>query len=154
MCSQKECPTEFETRWLQEIPFSKELTDNYCALGLLFESKICNNNNNNIIKKIVIIKILRVNRRLLSPHPHQNIRLHTNARVNVVLLIYLFVFVVGPLLSELHWLPVSSRLQCKIASHFQNPQHRNPSCTHHLRWTSTSHSTASVILFQSQSFVY
>ena len=45
MCSQKECPTKFETRWLQEIPFSKELTDNYCALGLLFESKICNNNN-------------------------------------------------------------------------------------------------------------
>ena len=44
----KECPTKFETRWLQEIPFSKELlTDNYCALGLLFESKICNNNNNN-----------------------------------------------------------------------------------------------------------
>ena len=34
MCSQKECPTKFETRWLQEIPFSKELTDNYCALGL------------------------------------------------------------------------------------------------------------------------
>ena len=29
MCSQKEGPTEFETRWLQEIPFSKELTDNY-----------------------------------------------------------------------------------------------------------------------------
>ena len=25
-------------------PFSKELTDNYCALGLLFESIICNNN--------------------------------------------------------------------------------------------------------------
>ena len=24
-----------------------ELTDNYCALGLLFESKIRNNNNNN-----------------------------------------------------------------------------------------------------------
>ena len=24
MCSQKECPTKFETRWLQEIPFSKE----------------------------------------------------------------------------------------------------------------------------------
>ena len=47
MCSQKECPTKFETRWLQEIPFSKELTDNYCALELLFESKICNNNNNN-----------------------------------------------------------------------------------------------------------
>ena len=43
MCSQKECPTKFETRWLQEIPFSKELTYNYCALGLLFESKICNN---------------------------------------------------------------------------------------------------------------
>ena len=41
----EECPTKFETRWLQEIPFSKELTDNYCALGLLFESKICNNNN-------------------------------------------------------------------------------------------------------------
>ena len=39
MCSQKECPTKFETPWLQEIPFSKELTDNYCALGLLFESK-------------------------------------------------------------------------------------------------------------------
>ena len=34
MCSQKECPTKFETRWLQEIPFSKELTDNYCALRL------------------------------------------------------------------------------------------------------------------------
>ena len=47
MCSQKECPTKFETRWLQEIPFSKELTDNYCALGLLFESITCNNNNNN-----------------------------------------------------------------------------------------------------------
>ena len=47
MCSQKECPTKFETRWLQEIPFSKELTDNYCAQGLLFESIICNNNNNN-----------------------------------------------------------------------------------------------------------
>ena len=46
MCSQKECPTKFETRWLQEIPFSKELTDNYCALGLLFESITCNNNNN------------------------------------------------------------------------------------------------------------
>ena len=44
MCSQKECPTKFETRWLQEIPFSKELTDNYCALGLLFESITCNNN--------------------------------------------------------------------------------------------------------------
>ena len=44
MCSQKEYPTKFETRWLQEIPFCKELTDNYCALGLLFESKICNNN--------------------------------------------------------------------------------------------------------------
>ena len=29
------------------FPFSKELTDNYSALGLLFESKICNNNNNN-----------------------------------------------------------------------------------------------------------
>ena len=43
MCSQKECPTKFETRWLQEIPFSKERTDNYCALGLLFESIICNN---------------------------------------------------------------------------------------------------------------
>ena len=27
MCSQKEGPTEFETRW--EIPFSKELIDNY-----------------------------------------------------------------------------------------------------------------------------
>ena len=40
------CPTKFETRWLQEIPFSKELTDNYCALGLLFESITCNNNNN------------------------------------------------------------------------------------------------------------
>ena len=25
----KEGPTEFETSWLQEIPFSKELTDNY-----------------------------------------------------------------------------------------------------------------------------
>ena len=36
---------KFETRWLQEILFSKELTDNYCALGLLFESKTCNNNN-------------------------------------------------------------------------------------------------------------
>ena len=34
ICSQKECPTKFETRWLQEIPFSKELTDNYCALRL------------------------------------------------------------------------------------------------------------------------
>ena len=45
MCSQKECPTKFETRWLQEIPFSKELTDNYCALGLLFENITCNNNN-------------------------------------------------------------------------------------------------------------
>ena len=44
MCSQKECPTKFETRWLQEIYFSKELTDNYCALGLLFESITCNNN--------------------------------------------------------------------------------------------------------------
>ena len=43
MCSQKECPTKFETRWHQEIPFSKEVTDNYCALGLLFESKTCNN---------------------------------------------------------------------------------------------------------------
>ena len=31
----------------REIPFSKELTDNYCALGLLFESITCNNNNNN-----------------------------------------------------------------------------------------------------------
>ena len=49
MCSQKECPTKFETRWLQEIPFSKELTDNYCALGLLFESITCNNNNNNFM---------------------------------------------------------------------------------------------------------
>ena len=39
-------PTKFETCRLQEIPFSKELTDNYCALGLLFESIICNNNNN------------------------------------------------------------------------------------------------------------
>ena len=29
MCSQKEGPTELETSWLQEIPFSKELTDNY-----------------------------------------------------------------------------------------------------------------------------
>ena len=49
MCSQKECPTKFETRWLQEIPYSKELTNNCsnCALGLLFESKICNNSNNN-----------------------------------------------------------------------------------------------------------
>ena len=53
MCSQKECPTKFETRWLQEIPFSKELTDNYCALGLLFESKICNNK----INKIIILKL-------------------------------------------------------------------------------------------------
>ena len=34
MCSQKECPTKFETRWLREIPFSKELTVNYCALRL------------------------------------------------------------------------------------------------------------------------
>ena len=25
----QEGPTEFETSWLQEIPFSKELTDNY-----------------------------------------------------------------------------------------------------------------------------
>ena len=25
----KEGPTEFESSWLQEIPFSKELTDNY-----------------------------------------------------------------------------------------------------------------------------
>ena len=49
MCSQKECLIKFETRWLQEIPFSKELTDIYCALGLLFESKICNNNSNNNI---------------------------------------------------------------------------------------------------------
>ena len=40
MCLQKECPTKFETRWLQEIPFSKELTDNYCALWLIFESKL------------------------------------------------------------------------------------------------------------------
>ena len=31
----------------KKIPFSKELTDNYCALGLLFESITCNNNNNN-----------------------------------------------------------------------------------------------------------
>ena len=45
MCSQKECPTKFETRWLQEIPFSKELTDNYCALRL--QLRVCNNNNNN-----------------------------------------------------------------------------------------------------------
>ena len=45
MCSQKESLTKFETRWHQEIPFSKELTDNYCALGLLFESTTCNNNN-------------------------------------------------------------------------------------------------------------
>ena len=29
LCVCKEGPTEFETRWLQEIPFSKELTDNY-----------------------------------------------------------------------------------------------------------------------------
>ena len=36
---------KFQTRRLQEIPFSKELTDNYCALGLLFESITCNNNN-------------------------------------------------------------------------------------------------------------
>ena len=36
--AKKECPTKFETRWLQEIPFSKELTDNYCALRLLYES--------------------------------------------------------------------------------------------------------------------
>ena len=28
---------------IQEIPSSKEITDNYWALGLLFESKICNN---------------------------------------------------------------------------------------------------------------
>ena len=40
MCSQKECPTKFETRWLQEIPFSKELTDNYCALGLQLRAKL------------------------------------------------------------------------------------------------------------------
>ena len=37
LCSQKEYSTKFETRWLQKIPFSKELTDNNsCALGLLF----------------------------------------------------------------------------------------------------------------------
>ena len=31
MCLQKEGPTEFkfETSWLQEIPFCKELTDNH-----------------------------------------------------------------------------------------------------------------------------
>ena len=40
----KECPTKFETRWLQEIPFSKELTDNYCALRQF--SWECDNNNN------------------------------------------------------------------------------------------------------------
>ena len=28
MCLQKEGPTDFETSWLQEITFSKELTDN------------------------------------------------------------------------------------------------------------------------------
>ena len=38
MCLQKDCPTKFETRWLQEIPFSKEFTDNYCALRFLYES--------------------------------------------------------------------------------------------------------------------
>ena len=58
MCSQKECPTKFETRRLQEIPFSKELTDNYCALGLLFESKICNNNNNKSPDKLLQLRNL------------------------------------------------------------------------------------------------
>ena len=29
LCVCKEGPTQFETSWLQEIPFSKELTDNY-----------------------------------------------------------------------------------------------------------------------------
>ena len=33
MCSQKECPTKFETRWLQEIPFSKELTRQLLCSG-------------------------------------------------------------------------------------------------------------------------
>ena len=56
MCSRKEGPTKFETRWLQEIPFSKELTDNYCALGLLFDSKIRNNNNNIINLNVVNFK--------------------------------------------------------------------------------------------------
>ena len=39
---------QLETRWLQEIPFSKELTDNYllCSGTSIFESIIlCNNNN-------------------------------------------------------------------------------------------------------------